>query len=244
VGRTRLAVLCALLVGLPAGQAGADGGDNELARVRGTVEYQLSSEPFRAIAGSLLVPADALAVTLADSQALLRLPDSSAVDIGARARFRVGAFNALETGKPTVLALELGAIHFVIRHPTGAHANYVFVTPTSQVAVRGTEGYLVAGPHGTDFYCADCAAGDVTMRVGKRSYALTTGQQVIVVGSDPATAGTTVIKKPCINPAAIAVSDGKLGRTVPPAQWVDTTDSTTADPLVPPASPPPPSSPY
>jgi len=242
--RIGAALSIALVLGVLAARVGAADGDKELARVRGTVEYQLAAEPFREVAGEVVVPDDALAVTLADSRALLRLADSSEVDIGARARLRVGAFNALESGKPTVLALELGAIHFVIRHPTGARANYVFVTPTSQVAVRGTEGYLVAGPNGTHFYCADCAEGDVTMRVGKRSYALTTGQQVIVVGSDPATAGTTVIKKPCINPAAIAVSDGKLGRTVPPAQWVDTTDSTTADPLVPPASPPPPSSPY
>lgn len=206
--------------------------------MRGTVEYQLADEPFRPIAGSLVVPDDALAVTLADSRALLRLPDSSTVDIGARARVRVGAFNALASEKPTTLTVELGAIHFTIRHPAGAHANYVFVTPTAQVAVRGTEGYLVAGPRGTDFYCADCTAGDVTVQVGPTAYTLTTGQQIIVVGSDAATANVTVVKAPCVNPAAIAISAGKLGRNVPPERQVDTTDSLSADPLLAPAPSP------
>jgi hypothetical protein len=226
-----VAACAALVAALPAAPAHADAGDKELARVRGTVEYQLANERFRPIVGSLLVPDDTLAVTLADSQALLRLPDSSVVDIGARARFRVGAFNALATDKPTTFTLELGAIHFVVRHPTGARVNYVFVTPTAQVAVRGTEGYLVAGPHGTDFYCADCSEGDVTVTIGSASYPMTSGQQVIVVGADAATANVTVVKQPCSNPAAIAISGGKLGRTIPPDRQVDTTDSITTDPL-------------
>jgi hypothetical protein len=229
--------VCAVLAALPAAQVYAAAGDKELTRVRGTVEYQLADAPFRPIVGSILVPDDALGVTLADSQALLRLPDSSVVDIGARARFRVGAFNALATEKPTTITLELGAIHFVVRHPTGARVNYVFVTPTAQVAVRGTEGYLVAGPHGTDFYCADCSVGDVTVQVGSASYTLTTGQQVIVVGADAATANVTVVKQPCVNPAAIAISGGKLGRTVPPERQVDTTGSITTDPLPAPTPP-------
>jgi|HubBroStandDraft_1064217.scaffolds.fasta_scaffold06485_6 hypothetical protein len=246
MGMTRLertlaagaALAITVALGVPSTRAGAADADKELARVRGTVEYQLAPEPFREVVGEIVVPDDALAVTLADSRALLRLADSSEVDIGAKVRLRVGAFNAA-AGKPTVLTLELGAIHFVVRHPVGGRSNYVFVTPTAQIAVRGTEGYLVTGPHGTDFYCADCAEGDVTVRVGDHSYPMTSGQQVIVVGGDPVSASTTVIKQPCINPAAIAVSDGKLGRTVPPAQWVDTTDSLSADPLAPPPQPSP-----
>jgi hypothetical protein len=215
--------------------AAAAGADKQLSRVRGTVEYQSApQDALRPLFGSLDLPDDALAVTLADSQGLLRLADSSEVDIGAKARVRVGAFNAVASGKPNVVTVELGAIHFVVRHPAGARANYVFITPSTQIAVRGTEGYLVAGPKGTDFYCADCATGDVTLRIGTRTIPLITGQQVIVTGSDPATAATSVIQEPCTNPAAIAVSNGKLGRTVPASQWVDTTGSIDADPLVPP----------
>jgi hypothetical protein len=213
--------------GVPAAAA-----DKQLARVKGTVQYQVGQDPFRSLVGELALPDNAVAVTLADSQGLLRLADSSEIDIGAKARVRVGAFNAV-SGKPNVVTLELGAIHFVVRHPQGGHANYLFVTPTSQIAVRGTEGYIVAGPTGTDFYCADCSSGDVTLRIAKRTIPLVTGQQVIIVGGNPASAVTTVVKQPCINPAAIAISGGKLGRGVAAAQQVDTTGSLSGDPLKP-----------
>lgn len=231
----RTVAVVAALFALSALAAAAAVPDKQLSRVRGTVEYQPGAQgALHPLIGSLSLPDDALAVTLADSQALLRLADSSEVDIGAKARIRVGAFNAIGTGKPNVVTVELGAIHFVVRHPAGARANFIFITPSTQIAVRGTEGYLVAGPKGTDFYCAHCGAGDVTLTIGTRTIPLTTGQQVIITGNDPATAGTSVIKKPCTNPAAIAVSGGKLGRTVPRSQWVDTTGSIAADPLAPP----------
>ena len=227
----RLSLLLVAAV-LAASNAGAATGEKQLARVRGTVQYQIGPRaPYRQLYGSLDLPDDAIAVTLANSQGLLRLADSSEVDIGAKARVRVGAFNAIGSGKPNVVTLELGAVHFVIRHPVGARANYVFITPTSEIGVRGTEGYIVAGPKGTDFYCAHCDAGDVTMRVGTRSIPLVTGQQVIIRGSDAESAKTTVFKAPCSNPAAIAVSKGKLGRTIPRSKWVDTTDSLAGDPL-------------
>lgn len=242
MGRTTRALgLSALLpIALALGGHGAvaAGADKQLARVSGTVEYQpRPSDQFRELVGRLGLPDDAVAVTLADSQALLQLADSSEIDIGAKARIRVGAFNAVANGKPTVVTLELGAIHFVVRHPQGARANYLFVTPTTQIAVRGTEGYIVAGPNGTDFYCADCSAGDVTLRVGKRTIPLATGQQVIVVTDGGAKLETTVETLPCTNPAAIAVSNGKLGRGAAASQLVDTTGSLSGDPLRPPAAP-------
>ena len=233
-GLCSAAVAVVAILSLDAGRAGAAAGDKVLARVNGSVQYQgTPRDPFEPIVGSLSLPDDAVAVTLADSQALLTLADSSEVDIGAKARFRIGAFNAAAGGKPVVVTLELGAIHFVVRHPQGARSNYLFVTPTSQIGVRGTEGYLVTGPKGTDFYCASCSEGDVTMRVGDRTIPLVTGQQVIVTGTNAATADTSVIVQPCTNPAAIAVSNGKLGKGVPPAQQVDTTGSLGGDPLRP-----------
>jgi hypothetical protein len=204
----------------------------QLVRVTGTVQYQWGADAaLHQLFGRLDLPDDALAVTLAQSRAQLTLPDSSEVDIGATTRVRIGAFNAAETGNPNVIVLELGALHFVIRHPAGGRANYRFQTPTSQIAVRGTDGYIVTGPTGTDFYCVDCSPGDVTVTVGARSYALATGQQAIVVGSDPASADVNVIAQPCGNPAAIALSDGKLGAAIPPGQRVDTTGALDGDPL-------------
>lgn len=237
LSRTVFGVCTAVVAAIAILSLDADGvraadADKQLARVSGTVQYQAHGrDPYKQLFGSIGLPDDAVAVTLADSQGLLRLADSSEVDIGAKARVRVGAFNALSSGKPIVVTVELGAIHFVVRHPQGARSNYVFLTPTTQIAVRGTEGYLVTGPKGTDFYCAACSDGDVTMRVGDRTIPLVTGQQVIVTANNTAVSDTSVITQPCTNPAAIAVSSGKLGKGIPASQQVDTTGSLAGDPL-------------
>lgn len=222
-----VALLAAALAASPAAEPG-----KQLARVAGTVQYQLGERaPYHLIFGEIELPDDAVAVTLAASQAELRLADSSQIDIGARTRVRVGAFDAAGTGAANVVTLTVGALHFVVRHPAGARANYLFVTPTSQIAVRGTDGYLITGPTGTDFYCEDCSPGDVTMTVGTRSYALATGQQAIVTGKTAAGAGVSIVKEPCTNPVAVELSGGKLGAGVPRDRQIDTTGALDADPL-------------
>jgi FecR protein len=225
-------VLAALTFVMRAPLDAAGPGSKQLARVAGTVQFQSGSDTaFHAIFGRIDLPDDALAVTLAQSRAQVVLADSSSIDIGAKTRVRLGAFNAAETGNPNVIVLELGTLHFTIRHPAGGRANYRFQTPTSQIAVRGTDGYIVTGPTGTDFYCVDCKTGDVTVTVGTRSYELATGQQAIIVGATPGTAKVDVIDKPCANPAAIELSDGKLGAAIPIDKRVDTTGALTGDPL-------------
>lgn len=231
----RLAVCAAACTLAAAGPAAAAPGEKQLARVRGVVQYQAApNAPYQRIVGSLELPDDAIAVTLADSQGLVRLPDSTEIDIGARARVQLGAFNAAPTAGPNmVVTLDVGAVHFRVRHPQGERTVYHFTTATTQIAVRGTEGYIVTGPKGTDFYCAACEPGDVTMQVGTQTIPLVTGQQVIVDLTKPARARARVFTAPCSNPAAIAISDGKLGRTIPRSQWVDTTGALGADPRKP-----------
>lgn len=227
----------ALALGAPL-QAASDG-DKQLARVAGTVQYQAGTDAaYHAVFGRIDLADDAVAVTLAQSRAQLVLPDSSAIDIGATTRVRLGAFNAADTANPNVVVLELGTLHFTIRHPAGGRANYLFKTPISQIAVRGTEGYLVTGPSGTDFYCADCNPGDVTVTVGNHSYTLATGDQAIIIGTTPANADVDVVARPCANPAAIELSDGKLGAKIPPDQRFDTTGALGGDPLIPVTIPP------
>jgi hypothetical protein len=226
-------VTCALIaLALSAPLRAAGDGDKQLARVSGTVQYQNDSDPaYHAVIGKIGLSDEALAVTLAQSRAQVILPDSSSIDVGAKTRVRLGAFNAANTGNPNVVVLELGVLHFNIRHPAGGRANYRFQTPTSQIGVRGTEGYIVTGPSGTDFYCVDCTAGDVTVTVGTHTYALATGQQAIIVGTTAANADVDVVTRPCANPAAIALSDGKLGAAIPVDQRFDTTGAPDGDPL-------------
>lgn len=228
------AAFTSLLLALCAPSSAASDGDKQLARVTGTVQYQTGSDAtLRGVFGKIDLADEALAVTLAQSRAQVILPDSSSIDIGAQTRIRLGAFNAVDTGNPNVIVLELGALHFTIRHPAGGKANYRFQTPTSQIAVRGTDGYIVTGPTGTDFYCVDCQPGDVTVTVGTRSYALATGQQAIIIGTAAANANVDVVARPCANPAAISLSDGKLGAAIPLDQRFDTTGALSGDPLLP-----------
>jgi hypothetical protein len=223
-------IVCALTAPLDA----ANDGDKQLARVAGTVQFQTANDAaYHALAGRIDLRDDATAVTLEQSRAQVTLLDSSTIDIGAKTRVRLAAFNAVETGKPNIVVLELGALHFTIRHPAGGRANYRFQTATSQIAVRGTDGYIVTGPTGTDFYCVDCKPGDVTVTVGSKSYELATGDQAIIVGTTPASARVEVVAKPCANPAAIALSDGKLGAAIPLDQRIDTTGALGGDPLTP-----------
>jgi hypothetical protein len=228
IRRAALAALATVALCAPGDAAGTD---KQLARVAGTVQYQSGTDAaLHAIAGRIDLADEATAVTLAQSRAQVTLPDSSSIDIGATTRVRLGAFNAVDTGNPNVIVLEIGALHFTIRHPAGGRANYRFQTPTSQIAVRGTDGYIVTGPSGTDFYCVDCKSGDVTVTVGANSYALATGEQAIVIGTTQANALVDVVRRPCANPAAIELSDGKLGAAIPLDQRFDTTGATTARP--------------
>ena len=187
---------------------------------------------FTRVFGKIDLSDAALAVTLAQSRAQLILPDSSSIDIGATTRVRLGAFNAVDTGNPNVIVLELGALHFTIRHPAGGRANYRFVTPTSQIAVRGTDGYIVTGPTGTDFYCVDCKARR-RHRHGRQSQLRTRDRSA----SDHRRRDrcrsqlSTSIAQPCANPAAIALSDGKLGAAIPVGERFDTTGALKGNPM-------------
>ena len=145
-------------------------GDKQLARVKGVVGYQVAAtSEFKPIFGRLDLPDDAYAVTKPNASAVLRLKDSSEIDIGENTKVQVGAFSTAASGNTNTIALNGGALHFNIRHPQGGQSNYKFVTATSQIAVRGTEGFLIAGANGTQVVCVSCAAGDVTVQVGQQS---------------------------------------------------------------------------
>ena len=101
-----------------------------------------------------------------------------------------------------------GALHFNIRHPQGGQSNYRFVTATSQIAVRGTEGFLIAGANGTQVVCVSCAAGDVTVQVGQQTVSIVTNQTLTVLGSNPLTATTSITANPTVNNPAVNQFNG------------------------------------
>ena len=182
----------------------AASGDKQLARVKGIVGYQAApNAPFKAIFGRLDLPDDAVAVTQTGAQAVLRLKDSSEIDIGQNTSVQVGSFNAVDTGKQNEIVLNNGALHFNIRHPQGGQSNYKFTTATSQIAVRGTEGFLLSSASGTQVVCVSCAAGDITVQTGGQVTSIVSGQTAVIAGSSAGNASVTVVSNSSVggNPA-------------------------------------------
>src|ERR1700730_8806992 len=91
------------------------------------------------------------------------------------------------TTQTNQITVNRGALKFTIHHPQGVRSNYTFTTPTSQIAVRGTEAYLVVGPNGTQVVCLDCAPGDVTVTINGHVVSLQSGQTITVSSTTPAT---------------------------------------------------------
>ncbi len=205
----------------------SDTGDKQLARVKGVVGYQASAtSEFKPIFGRLDLPDDAYAVTKPNGSAVLRLKDFSEIDIGENTKVQVGAFNPAESGNQNTIVLNGGALHFNIRHPQGGQSNYKFVTATSQIAVRGTEGFLIAGVNGTQVVCVSCAAGDVSVQVGQQTVSIVTNQTLTVLGSNPLTATTSITANPTVNNPAVNQFSGNQNPFNPnPSTGADPTNS-------------------
>ena len=205
VRRLGAGALCFLAsISLVCDRVSSDTGDKQLARVKGVVGYQTSATgDFKPIFGRLDLPDDAFAVTRPNGQAVLRLKDSSEIDIGENTKVQVGAFSPAESGNQNTIYLNGGALHFNVRHPQGGQSNYKFVTATSQIAVRGTEGFLIAGANGTQVVCVSCAAGDVSVQVGQQTVSIVTNQTLTVLGSNPLTATTSITANPTVNNPAV-----------------------------------------
>jgi hypothetical protein len=136
------AAFLATIVGLTTVVTGA-ASNKQLQHLKGDVGYQPSvAGRFNVVAGSYVLPDDDFAVTKARSAALLTLPDSSLVALGENTSVQVGAFNNAAAGPGATITVNGGTLRFDIHRPAGGAANYRFVTPTSQIAIRGTVGLL------------------------------------------------------------------------------------------------------
>lgn len=195
-------VFIALALCLFAPQIAAGATDKELQHQRGDVRYADPAGAQHPVSGSIALPDDAHAITGRRSLALLAMPDSSEIQLGENTDIAVGAFNTTAAGPGSTITVKNGALKFKVSHPTGGRSNYTFATPTSQIAVRGTEGYLVVGPKGTQVVCTKCEPGDVTVTVAGVVTALLTGQVFTALGSG-ATTTTAVASSSTLNSPAV-----------------------------------------
>ncbi|MBV8600439.1 MAG: FecR domain-containing protein [Candidatus Eremiobacteraeota bacterium] len=161
------ALACAVLAGdMLALQRGAPAGQTAmlLQRLQGTVEYSAAADGTAVeVVGTQQIAADQYAITLVQSMAALKLPDSSVVSIGESTRVRAGEFLSAAAGPGSTIAIEGGSLHFAIKHPAGGQANYTFVTPTSTIAVRGTEGLIESQERYDSIAVIDGKENDVTV---------------------------------------------------------------------------------
>jgi ferric-dicitrate binding protein FerR (iron transport regulator) len=120
--------------------ASAQDADKTLTNVKGSVAYEHDG------ASHVLVPSvkhalidNDYASTQDASLAQVALPDSSIVTLGADTRVQMVFFNQTDIANAKFIVYN-GKTRFQVQHPAGQKANYTFQTPTSNVAVRGTEG--------------------------------------------------------------------------------------------------------
>jgi len=132
------AALALLLAGAPLTARSDD--DKVLTNVKGGVSYERDGTPHTLVpkVKQLLADQD-VAVTQTASLAQVTLPDSSLVTLGAQTRVQLAFFNQTDIANAKFVVYQ-GKTRFLVQHPQGAAANYTFVTPTTQIAVRGTEG--------------------------------------------------------------------------------------------------------
>lgn len=161
-----------------------------LQRVKGTVGYQIGEAgAFNKVASNLDLPDDAFAITQDRSAALLALPDSSLVSLGMNTKVQVSAFDSSQNGPGATITVNGGALRFEIKRPQGSVANYRFVTPTSQVGVRGTVGLLALLNGQTTVACLACGADSITVTVAGQTYTLASGQVLTVTAAGTVTTG-------------------------------------------------------
>jgi Na+/proline symporter len=136
VATTALTIALALV---PSSGA-AQNADNILINVKGQVAYEHDGATHELVPAVRhpLIDAD-YASTQSNSQAQVALPDSSLVTLGADTRVQMAFFHQTDIANAKFVIYQ-GKTRFAIQHPAGQKANYVFTTPTSNIAVRGTEG--------------------------------------------------------------------------------------------------------
>lgn len=130
--------LVVALVAIPS-QVRADG-DKLLSNMKGSVAFEDAGKTTPVSPSASVVVADKdVATTGAESLGRLQLPDSSTVTLASQTRVQLAFFNQADTVNAQFVVYN-GKTRFKVEHPAGGKANYTFVTPTSTVGVRGTEG--------------------------------------------------------------------------------------------------------
>ena len=143
----RLALLLVALSFISVRSAGA-ATINQLQNLRGSVSYQRGAGKPQALpqrTAVALTDNDYALTGAGNSLAGITLPDSSRIEMGSDTRVQLSYFRQSRIAHAKFLVYQ-GKVRFRIEHPQGARADYVFQTPSAQMAVRGTFGDFLVSP--------------------------------------------------------------------------------------------------
>jgi hypothetical protein len=175
-----------------------------LTRIKGTVAiHRNGTTGFKPVAGSLGVRDESIARTGKKSAATIALADSSEIDLGETTQVRVGSFDRDAEVAGHTIGIDGGALKFTIRHPADGRANYRFVTPTAQIAVRGTSGILIVTPSKTTLICLDCGSDDLVATHDGTDESLATGEVMQIVGLPGSQSVVKLPLKGFVDPALV-----------------------------------------
>ncbi len=206
--RALAALIAASVLVLTGSPPARSAGTKQLQHVRGTIGYQtaVAATDFTSVFGKIDLPDDDVAVTRAQSAAVLAMPDSSLVALGENTTVQIGAFNTTAAGPGSTITVAGGSLRFDIKRPAGGAANYRFVTPTSQTAVRGTIGLFSFINGVTTVGCVVCAADSVAVTVGTQTVTLLSGQFVAISAAGVITTGALSATVAAFTSAGVPVS--------------------------------------
>jgi len=160
------ALLCGAFVFGLCTVANAATSNKSLKRVSGSVGYRpVKGAPVVRIAGEQVLSNETYALTENRSTGLVTLEDSSVVGLGQNTEVLLGAFDNAQKGPGSTITLPGGKLRFEIRHPQGGRANYHFVTPATEIAVRGTIGLISSDSSGDVIVCLSCGPDDVSVTI-------------------------------------------------------------------------------
>jgi FecR protein len=186
----------------------------QLQRLKGDIGWatQADAGDYKQVFGKFLLPDDDYAVTRAKSAAQIAMPDSSLIELGESTSVKVGVFDNTTASPGATITLNDGSrLRFEIKRPQGGVANYHFVTPTSQVAVRGTVGLISLINNVTTVGCLACEADSVVVQVGPQTFALATGQFLAVSALGAVTTGALSVVTGAFAGAGVSVAPSAAG---------------------------------
>ena len=166
-------ILCAVLVGVFAGLLVPAASGTMVSALRGSVGYQTTpgGVALKVDRTATALPDGAVVVTQSKSAALVTLPDTSYVALGADTQAQIGHFYDPSAPAPTAITLLQGALRFNVVHPVNGASNYVVRAPhNASVAIHGTLGLVSTSQAGLTVACLSCGDDDIIVTANQQTY--------------------------------------------------------------------------